>query len=60
MKPVVDKETCIGCAVCESVCPEVFKMMDDGKAGVVRESGYDEASAKDAADQCPVQAITFK
>lgn len=26
MKAVVDKETCIGCGLCPSICPEVFSM----------------------------------
>ncbi|MDD5066562.1 MAG: ferredoxin [bacterium] len=60
MKPVIEKETCIGCGVCESVCPEVFKMMDDGKADAIKTSGYDESAVKDAIDQCPVQAISLK
>ena len=33
MKAFVDKETCIGCGLCPSICPDVFAMDDDdGKA----------------------------
>ncbi|RKX43855.1 MAG: ferredoxin, partial [Thermotogae bacterium] len=31
-KVTVDKDACIGCGVCENLCPEVFKLGDDGKA----------------------------
>ena len=30
MKARVDQDTCIGCGVCPSICPEVFDMKDDG------------------------------
>ena len=29
MKAIVDQDTCIGCGLCEGICPEVFKMEDD-------------------------------
>ena len=32
MKAYVDKDTCIGCGLCPEICPEIFKMEDDGKA----------------------------
>ncbi|MDF2505862.1 MAG: ferredoxin [Clostridium sp.] len=32
MKGFVDKDTCIGCGLCTSVCPDVFVMDDEGKA----------------------------
>ena len=35
MIPKVDKDTCIGCGLCPSICPEVFEMQDDGKAGTI-------------------------
>ncbi|HCW05251.1 MAG TPA: ferredoxin [Clostridium sp.] len=59
MIPKVDKETCIGCGLCPSICPEVFEMEDDGKAGTIVDEVPSEAedSAKEAESSCPVDAI---
>ena len=38
MKVTVDVDACIGCGVCESVCPDVFKINDEGKAEVLTET----------------------
>ena len=59
MKAYVDQETCIGCGLCPSVCEEVFELGDDGKAHAVVEEvpGGSEDSAKDAEENCPVDAI---
>lgn len=61
MKPVVDKDACVGCGLCAGVAPEVFVMEDDGKAGVcVEEVSADlQDSAKEAAESCPVSAISL-
>ncbi|GEM_PF-872596 len=32
MKGFVGKDACIGCGLCEGICPEVFKKEEDGKA----------------------------
>lgn len=55
----VDEATCIGCGACPSICPEVFQMNDDGlaEAYVNPVPSNLEASAKEAADGCPVDAI---
>ena len=62
MKAHVDKDTCIGCGLCTSICPEVFSMDDDGKAvaisGDVPADNQD--AAKEAEERCPVSAITVE
>lgn len=59
MKARVDQDTCIGCGVCPSICPEVFDMKDGGKSHVIADPvpGDCEDSAKEAAESCPVDAI---
>ena len=32
MRAVVDKDTCIGCELCVSICPGVFSMDGEGKS----------------------------
>ncbi len=61
MKAYVDKEVCIGCALCPDICPDVFKMDKDGKAIASTDEIPDDALelAKDAEGQCPVEAISI-
>lgn len=60
MKANVDKDTCIACGLCPSICPECFDMESDGKAGVIvdeiPETSQDEV--KEAVESCPVNAIS--
>lgn len=60
MKAVVDKDACISCGLCPSICPEVFEMEDDGKAGVTSDVVPKEVedSAKEAESSCPTSAIS--
>lgn len=54
----VNQEKCIGCGTCAAVCPAVFKLNEEiFKAEVIGPEST-EACAKDAADMCPVQAIS--
>lgn len=52
----VNKETCIGCGLCVSTCPEVFEMGDDQKARVKEQK--DLPCVKEAIESCPVKAIS--
>ncbi len=61
MKASVDHDLCIGCGLCESVCPEVFEMGDDGLAHVIGEVTRElEAAATEAAEVCPTEAISLE
>ncbi len=61
MKATVN-EDCIGCGLCESTCPDVFSISDDGVAVAIEEDVPEDAedSAQEAADSCPVSAITVE
>ncbi len=61
MTVTVDKDTCIGCGLCTNVCSDVFELGNDGKSNVkVTDGDKKFACTKDAADACPVQAISIK
>lgn len=50
----VDKDKCIGCGACVSICPEAFEMVE-GKSQV---KNADAGCVADAASSCPVGAIS--
>lgn len=62
MKTYVDQDTCIGCGLCTSTCPEVYSMGDEGKAYATKEQVSAECAdgVEEAADGCPVSAIQIE
>ncbi|WP_426348130.1 ferredoxin [Alloiococcus sp. CFN-8] len=62
MKAIVDKDTCISCGLCPSICPDVFEFDDDGKATAIVDEVPSEMedTAQEAADSCPVSAISVE
>lgn len=62
--PEIDHEKCIGCGMCDMVCPEgiCFKTGEQNKAGkFFYETDLDYCKGCSlCAESCPVKAITMK
>ncbi|MBQ8193575.1 MAG: ferredoxin [Bacilli bacterium] len=59
MNLTVDKEKCIGCGQCVSICEDVFNFDDDNLAKVVQNPVEDKYKdeAMSALESCPTSAI---
>ena len=55
-KVTVDASTCVGCGLCEQLCPEVFELGSDGIA-LIKGSECSQHNLSEIAQQCPVEAI---
>jgi ferredoxin len=56
----VNQENCIGCGMCEGVCPEVFQLNDDFVSTVIAEPTEFETHKDkiiEAKEGCPTSAI---
>lgn len=51
----VDQEKCVGCGRCTEICPDIFRLNQEGKAEVISQDNVE--CSKNAADQCPMEAI---
>ncbi len=61
MEAYVDRETCIGCELCTTIEPEVFRMNDEGKSEAYGKTTDDNKdNVKLAIESCPVDAIGEK
>ena len=59
MKAHVNKDMCISCGICLTVCPEVFGFDDNSLAEAIVEKIPDEclSAAQEARECCPVNVI---
>ncbi|MEA1951477.1 MAG: ferredoxin [Planctomycetota bacterium] len=62
MKAHVNQELCIGCGLCSEICPLVFELGDNDHSQVTVDTVPPEAeeACQEAAEQCPVEAITIE
>ena len=60
MKVCINKNDCIVCGLCADIAPEVFEV-DGGTAAYIGEiTDKNKISVTDAADGCPVGAISIE
>lgn len=57
-KVAVDESLCTGCGLCETTCPDIFKM-EDNLAKVVSQD-KSSCDVQQTADDCPVEAIKIE
>lgn len=55
----VDREKCQGIGACVGIAPEVFDIDREGKAVVINPGGADDDTILEAAESCPLEAITL-
>lgn len=56
----VDQQICIGCGLCVSIVPEVFRLNDAGVSEVQKQSGAAAEKIQEAIDSCPVNCIHWR
>ena len=54
----VDLDICVGNAMCETYAPKVFVLNDDRQSTVADSNADTEENIMEAAQDCPVSAIT--
>ena len=60
MKVKIDENLCTACGLCVDNCPEIFEMNDTAFVKNENVPAELEEKVKDAAENCPVEAITIK
>ena len=61
MNATIDRDGCISCGLCPEICPEVFRIAEDGVAEAYGEVTRDNVdNAKRAENSCPVSVISVE
>ena len=57
LKIWVDRQACVGNAMCESIAARTFRLNDDRQSEAIDPPANTEAEILEAAENCPVSAI---
>ena len=59
MRAKVDRDACISCGLCETICPDVFELDDESISTVKVDPIPEEYEncTKEAEEECPTDAI---
>jgi len=62
LKPVANLDLCCGYGICEEVCPQVFKLGEEGHVTLVVDVVPEglESQATEAAASCPQSALSVE
>ncbi len=60
LRITVDHDVCVGNAMCEQYAPNVFGLNDERQSYVKDSAGDTAEQALEAAENCPVSAITVE
>ncbi len=60
LKINVDLNVCVGNAMCETYATNTFTLNEDRQSSVVNPDGDPEEAVLEAAENCPVSAITVE
>ena len=56
---VVDRSKCQGIGACVGASPDIFQIDGEGKAIVIKTDGASDDAVLEAAEACPIEAITL-
>ena len=57
LKVWVDRQVCVGNAMCEAIAPKVFRLDENRQSEAVDPAGDSVEKIVEAAENCPVSAI---
>ncbi|MCH8898050.1 MAG: ferredoxin [Chloroflexi bacterium] len=60
LKITVNPNVCVGNAMCETYATHTFALNDDRQSSVINSEGDPEELVLEAAENCPVSAITVE
>lgn len=60
LRILIDHNVCVGTAMCTTIAPDVFQLNEERQSEAVNSAGDTEERILEAAENCPVSAITVE